>query len=1565
MSAAQGVISGGSGSGTNITVKLNNPKKWDAWLREVHGIASRDDVLNFVHPPEVANLAEDWHVLYPPATIDIPTEHARLMDLDNERLFQLERDRLNVRVSEYHREYAKYEKRRQALADLTLAMKRSASDMNQGVLNHLTDAHEVYEYLGRTYAPTQRYRIQDVRSRVEALEKANWSQNGIESWLLSWKDVAQKLLEMGLFVEVDSLRQKFQRANKAIRSETETFMLPKVLNDNVNLEELIEDALTYYRLNPPTTRPNRYDHNFAAFQGRRQDGSYKKYKCFDGDHTYQDCPYVNVQKRQPGWVGDPNIWEKFEEIVQKPRDKRGGAVKGTLLRLGKSWEDVKPKGTAKPDISYTMFESATFQNLAQTEVQRYKNVWIIDPGSQRHICNRETRIRNLRRVSHVKIIAGNHSMDVIGYCDALIRIPEIDGVQRNVWLTQAAFVPDAPSNLVSTSMLNEHGVYLSERTGSLENRNGQSLYFLCKKDGLWIGEEMWSGMELDWVHLVPFHPSFSSFERRSTKGDQLLWHRRLGHVGQAAIDHLEGSTRGGRIDEDDGDPRHLCERCSISKAQTNVSRRSRNKREEAPLLSKPFSVLHTDLICPTIPAYDNSTVYAHDFDEITKMHGGKGLQSKADWPGAIVNRIAFLERQYGTSILRIMTDSDPVLGRVEFRIWLAQSGRVHEQSPPYTHEANGTSEVAGRLITWMGRTLFVDSGLPRNLWPLIYDASAYILNRVPTKALGWETPLGRLYALCGYPNVQPFIEHLRVYGCLSYVYDRHVPVGDKLRPRALQGWLVGYTASNIWKIWIPSVNSVVDTRDVLFDENVVYREYQNQTDKTFTVTPPMDPDEYFDLVQGSPPQEFEVDENVGTTDDLPSGPSETYNSAVKNDVHNEPIQQNEDRDEGQQSPAGGQPTDESQAEHLKPSEQSESSEASKSAVPQFNDREIPFAEVDTSAGIFDNRATQRERDISERENEQPPKKDIVMASDPNPTDATMTGFEPQASTGKRSWDEINFRQEQNLRHDVLYAWFMAESYTRRPHQSELPPPPENWHEAQNHPFWEQWLSAAENEIKALEEKHTWEVVSIPKGIFVVPVKWVFSYKFDDNGYVEKFKARLCVRGDLQRRFGDVGDTRALTLAVRTLRFMMAMAAAFDLEIDQMDVSSAFLHASVPPDETILVATPPGFQQRGRCCRLLRALYGMVDSPARWQRHLESVLYHLGFCRISTEACLYTNGKITILCYVDDLALFARREDRAELDELKKLLADMLDIRDCGELKWFLGIRILRDRQQQKIWLSQDGYIDRIVNRFGLERRPAVSIPLTSIPLGNSGVPASRRQILDYLARMGSLQHPAVVTRPDIAAASSILGSFSGNPSLEHMSLAERCIIYLRDHKYLAICFDGRFRAPTDTELIFKGASDASYADDKETRRSTEGYLFKLFGGAVDWKARKQQTVTTSTTEAELLSLQHAVKELQAWNYLFNEVEFDTEQSEDIMECDNAQTVRLIDLDNPIVKTNIRHIHVSDLWVRQEHREGRVNVRWVTSDHMDADGLTKPLPKAKFDRFITHLGMEDVGHLIKT
>src|SRR4051794_5750624 len=91
------------------------------------------------------------------------------------------------------------------------------------------------------------------------------------------------------------------------------------------------------------------------------------------------------------------------------------------------------------------------------------------------------------------------------------------------------------------------------------------------------------------------------------------------------------------------------------------------------------------------------------------------------------------------------------------------------------------------------------------------------------------------------------------------------------------------------------------------------------------------------------------------------------------------------------------------------------------------------------------------------------------------------------------------------------------------------------------------------------------------------------------------------------------------------------------------------------------------------------------------------------------------------------------------------------------------------------------------------------------------------------------------------------------------------------------------------EPEFYGASDAAFGDDLATRKSSQGYIFKLFGGTIDWKANLQRLVTRSTTEAELLSLSTVGAELQWWKRLFKGIRLDT-QVEPTLYCDNLQTV---------------------------------------------------------------------------
>jgi hypothetical protein len=158
------------------------------------------------------------------------------------------------------------------------------------------------------------------------------------------------------------------------------------------------------------------------------------------------------------------------------------------------------------------------------------------------------------------------------------------------------------------------------------------------------------------------------------------------------------------------------------------------------------------------------------------------------------------------------------------------------------------------------------------------------------------------------------------------------------------------------------------------------------------------------------------------------------------------------------------------------------------------------------------------------------------------------------------------------------------------------------------------------------------------------------------------------------------------------------------------------------------------------------------------------------------------------------------------------------------------------------------------------------------------------------------------------------------------------------------------------------ASDSSFADNAD-RRSSAGYICQAYGGPVDWKATKQPTVTTSTTEAELLGMSDAARSLQWWNRFLGRIQFKPTYTI-TLRCDNQQTVNLLTSEHAKIDTKLRHVDIHGHWLRQEVSAGRIAVKWVPTAKMVADGLTKILPRQKHEQFVKLLRMEDIQHLIK-
>jgi hypothetical protein len=235
--------------------------------------------------------------------------------------------------------------------------------------------------------------------------------------------------------------------------------------------------------------------------------------------------------------------------------------------------------------------------------------------------------------------------------------------------------------------------------------------------------------------------------------------------------------------------------------------------------------------------------------------------------------------------------------------------------------------------------------------------------------------------------------------------------------------------------------------------------------------------------------------------------------------------------------------------------------------------------------------------------------------------------------------------------------------------------------------------------------------------------------------------------------------------------------------------------------------------------------------------------------------------------------------------------------------------------------------------------------------------ADKPSVMQYQRKMGSLLYAAVTTRPDIAFAVSRLARFIQNPGQDHQRAADRVIQFLYNTRSRAICYGGGDTGD-DGARSFVCASDASFADNTVDRKSSQGYIMTLFGGPIAWRANKQDTVTTSSTEAELLALSQTAKEAIFLSRLFKAMTLKLREPLTI-DCDNTQTLRLIKEDTARLVTKLRHVDIHQHWLRQEFAMGRVLFRWKATKEMIADGLTKALPRQKFENFIKLIGMVDI------
>ena len=281
----------------------------------------------------------------------------------------------------------------------------------------------------------------------------------------------------------------------------------------------------------------------------------------------------------------------------------------------------------------------------------------------------------------------------------------------------------------------------------------------------------------------------------------------------------------------------------------------------------------------------------------------------------------------------------------------------------------------------------------------------------------------------------------------------------------------------------------------------------------------------------------------------------------------------------------------------------------------------------------------------------------------------------------------------------------------------------------------------------------WELCELPKGRKAVACCWVYRIKTNTDGSIERYKAWSVAKGFSQKPHLDYTETFAPVAKFASLRTVLAIAAAEDMEVHSMDIS-AFLNGDL--DEEIYVAQPEGFAAQGQehlVCRLKKSLYGLKQSPRQWYQKLHSTLSDLGFSCCASDHCVWIwakNGiKVIIPAYVDDLTIACN--NTPALKRIKEELKKQYKMHDLGPIACILGIEVIQDCANRKMYLSQRKHIKDVLDRFNMANAWPVLTPLAkSSPLTKEDCPQSSEELeymksVPYLSAVGSLMYLSVGT----------------------------------------------------------------------------------------------------------------------------------------------------------------------------------------------------------------------------
>ncbi len=410
--------------------------------------------------------------------------------------------------------------------------------------------------------------------------------------------------------------------------------------------------------------------------------------------------------------------------------------------------------------------------------------------------------------------------------------------------------------------------------------------------------------------------------------------------------------------------------------------------------------------------------------------------------------------------------------------------------------------------------------------------------------------------------------------------------------------------------------------------------------------------------------------------------------------------------------------------------------------------------------------------------------------------------------------------------------------------------------------------------------------------------------------------------------------------------------------------------------------PPGYVDHNcpnYVCKIIKNLYGLKQASRVWHKTIDPFLKSIGFVSITADPCIYfkwDGDKLSLISlYVDDLAIAS--DSSAEIAKIRSHLMGKFKITDDGELEYILGMKIHRDRPNKQLFVSSNQKVQDILTDFNMAMCLPTATPMDHVAISASDCPTlnspewNEMQSIPYRECVGRLTHLMRTTRPDIAFSVSVVNRYLHNPGHKHWNAVKRILRYLNgtkdfELKIAPLDFSSKVsvcnRSSNSSTLGLSGNTDADWGGHPDTAKSTSGYAFFLGYGLISWASKVQPHTATSSTHAEYIAAYHATSEC-LWSRTFlGELGLLNTSLPTTLYCDNAAAINIANYH--MCTPRSKHFNTKLHSVREKIENGELSLSFCPGKDNVADIFTKPLPKVKFLKFRSELGLQDSSSRVK-